>query len=111
MDALVYIFAATFVILGIWVTGVMVSHYSLSDRAVRFAFMLNRLGLTFEKVKIAQSAAHLPTAAYLCMHCKDAKACDAWLAREVRRAGPPDFCLNSNFIKLLQKTAETAEAA
>ncbi len=105
MDALVFIPAAAFVILGIWAAGVMVSHYSMSDRVVRFASMLGRLGLKFEEAKTTEYAHHLPTAAYLCMHCKSDKACDAWLASETSRSGPPGFCPNAGFIGLLQRTA------
>ncbi len=105
MDALVFIFAAAFVILGLWVAGVMVGHYAPGDRPVRFASMLERLGLTFEKAKITLYADHLPTAARLCMRCKSSKACDAWLACEASRAGPPDFCPNTSFVRLLQQTA------
>ncbi len=105
MDVLVFIFSAAFVILGLGVAGVMFRHYSPVDRPVRFSSMMEHLGLTFERTKITHYAHHLPTAARLCMHCKDAKACDAWLAGKARRVDPPDFCRNANFIRQLQKTA------
>lgn len=108
MDVLVFISATGFVILGLWVVSVMVGHYSAVDRPVRFSGMLERLGLTFEKVKITLYADHLPTTAYLCMHCKSGAVCDAWLAGTARRADPPDFCPNASFIRLLQRTAEAA---
>ena len=105
MDTLVFIFSVGFVILGLWVAGVVFRHYSPSDRPVRFASMLERLGLTFERAKITQYADHLPTAAYLCMRCKNGEACNAWLAGKARRADPPEFCPNASFVRLLQKTA------
>ncbi len=106
MDLLVFISATAFVILGLWVAGVMVAHYAPADRPVRFSSMLGRLGLSLEKVKITLYADHLPTAAYLCMRCKSGEACNRWLAGKAARVDPPEFCPNANFLKLLRKTAD-----
>lgn len=107
MENHVIALGAGFVLLLLWVTSEIIKHYRNAGEPVRFPKMVRRLGLSMQRIGDSEIAIHLPTAARLCLKCRDKKECDTWLAECENAAEPPKFCVNSGYLRLARRIAES----
>lgn len=106
MDIVAVALGVAFLLLLFWGLGVVVRHYRLNDKPVRFPRMAEKLGLSLRKIGNSELATHLPTAARLCMKCRSTGECEAWLSGETGATEPPEFCVNRNYLRLARQAGE-----
>jgi hypothetical protein len=107
MDVLAVAVGIGFLLLLFWGVGVVARHYRTNGEPVRFPRMVQRLGLSMKRIGDSEIAIHLPTAARLCLKCRGKKECDEWLAEHESASEPPKFCVNSGFLRLARRMADT----
>lgn len=107
MDILVFAFALALLAAAIWVGGVLVNHWTVAGHPERFSRMTGILGYSVDGLRDTQLGLHVPTAERLCLACRNANACDAWLASDARRDEAPEFCPNAGFLQLARQPLVT----